>query len=105
MHTSLLTLVALSAIASAHGNHDQSPITGPHKQLWYNTLPGDGGTQVGIHAIHQINIRMVSTNWLKLEANYSYLRLTPSSLESRHSDAFPSFRVWQVKMRNMILLS
>lgn len=48
MYTSLLTLVAFSAIASAHGNHDQSPVTGPHKQLWYNTLPGDGGTQVCI---------------------------------------------------------
>lgn len=48
MYVSLLTLAALSAIASAHGNHDQSPITGPHKQLWYNTLPGDGGTQVCI---------------------------------------------------------
>lgn len=48
MYASLLTLVAISAIASAHGNHDQSPVTGPHKQLWYNTLPGDGGTQVCI---------------------------------------------------------
>ena len=30
-----------------HGSHDnQEPIAGPHKSLWYNTLPGDGGTQV-----------------------------------------------------------
>lgn len=46
MYAVLLTVVALSATAFAHGNHAQSPITGPHKQLWYNTLPGDGGTQV-----------------------------------------------------------
>jgi hypothetical protein len=32
----------------AHGDHEhQIPIQGPHKSLWYNTLPGDGGTQVG----------------------------------------------------------
>jgi agmatinase len=31
----------------AHGHHDdQTPIEGPHQGLWYNTLPGDGGTQV-----------------------------------------------------------
>ncbi|KAI9795403.1 MAG: hypothetical protein M1833_007191 [Piccolia ochrophora] len=29
----------------AHADHDQAPIAGPHKSLWYNTLPGDGGTQ------------------------------------------------------------
>ena len=35
------------AVATAHGVHeDQSPILGPHESLWYNTLPGDGGTQV-----------------------------------------------------------
>lgn len=60
MYTSLLTLVALSAIASAHGNHDQSPVTGPHKQLWYNTLPGDGGTQVCISDTHDIDVMIVS---------------------------------------------
>ncbi|OCK75009.1 Arginase/deacetylase [Lepidopterella palustris CBS 459.81] len=38
---------ALAAIVAAHGDHehDQAPIQGPHKGLWYNTLPGDGGTQ------------------------------------------------------------
>lgn len=36
-----------AAIAAAHSGHaDQSPIAGPHQSLWYNTLPGDGGTQV-----------------------------------------------------------
>jgi agmatinase len=45
----LLVLVAAAAVVVAHGDHshDQTPIEGPHKQLWYNTLPGDGGTQVG----------------------------------------------------------
>lgn len=39
---------ALAAGALAHGDHDgQKPIAGPHKSLWYNTLPGDGGTQAG----------------------------------------------------------
>ena len=48
MWTKVLTVVAgLAAGAVAHGGHDheQEPI-GPHKSLWYNTLPGDGGTQV-----------------------------------------------------------
>lgn len=38
--------VAFVAAAAAHEDHTQEPITGPHKSLWYNTLPGDGGTQV-----------------------------------------------------------
>ncbi|KAK2775067.1 hypothetical protein FQN52_004082 [Onygenales sp. PD_12] len=42
---SAISLVALAAAASAHFNHDQTPIAGPHQGLWYNTLPGDGGTQ------------------------------------------------------------
>ncbi|KAK8045463.1 arginase family-domain-containing protein [Apiospora rasikravindrae] len=44
MHPTLLTL-GLAAIASAHGSHDQKPMAGPHKGLWYNNLPGDGGKQ------------------------------------------------------------
>jgi hypothetical protein len=49
MWTKVLTVVAgLAAGAVAHGDHghEQEPIAGPHKGLWYNTLPGDGGTQV-----------------------------------------------------------
>ncbi|KAK2810941.1 hypothetical protein FQN50_002532 [Emmonsiellopsis sp. PD_5] len=42
---SAISLVALAAAVSAHFNHDQTPIAGPHQGLWYNTLPGDGGTQ------------------------------------------------------------
>lgn len=38
----------LAALAAAHGDHghDQKPIEGPLKGIWYNSLPGDGGTQV-----------------------------------------------------------
>lgn len=45
----LTTGAALASVVSAHGSHDQEPIEGPHKSLWYNTLPGDGGTQVTTH--------------------------------------------------------
>jgi len=38
---------ALVGSTYAHGHHDnQTPIEGPHQGLWYNQLPGDGGTQV-----------------------------------------------------------
>lgn len=39
--------LCLAALAAAHGDHreDQTPIAGPLQALWYNTLPGDGGTQ------------------------------------------------------------
>ncbi|TLD36623.1 arginase family-domain-containing protein [Venturia nashicola] len=43
---SLKLVVALAAAVAAHGDDDhQTPMAGPHKELWYNTLPGDGGTQ------------------------------------------------------------
>lgn len=38
-------LLALLTLASGHEDHDQTPFQGPHKGLWYNQLPGDGGTQ------------------------------------------------------------
>ncbi|KAF2089932.1 Arginase/deacetylase [Saccharata proteae CBS 121410] len=39
-------LAGLVALAAAHGDHeDQKPVSGPHKGLWYNSLPGDGGKQ------------------------------------------------------------
>lgn len=48
MFTTLVTAGLLASTVIAHGNHEgQLPISGPHKALWYNTLPGDGGTQVG----------------------------------------------------------
>ena len=43
---SIFSVCGLLALVVAHGDHDQVPIQGPHKGLWYNTLPGDGGTQV-----------------------------------------------------------
>lgn len=46
MYLSVVGLLALLGIANAHGGHDQTPLAGPHQRLWYNTLPGDGGTQV-----------------------------------------------------------
>lgn len=56
------TLVAgLAGLAAAHGDHghDQDPIEGPHKGLWYNTLPGDGGTQVSFNGC------VPSCQWLR----------------------------------------
>ncbi|SLM35199.1 agmatinase 1 [Lasallia pustulata] len=43
----LFLLATLTAGATAHADHThaQEPIAGPHKSLWYNALPGDGGTQ------------------------------------------------------------
>ncbi|KAJ5723554.1 agmatinase 1 [Penicillium malachiteum] len=32
-------VIALIGLAAAHGNHDQTPIAGPYKDIWYNTLP------------------------------------------------------------------
>jgi agmatinase len=42
------TILGFAAAVAAHGNHgvDQEPLNGPHEDLWYNVLPGDGGTQV-----------------------------------------------------------
>ena len=41
----ILTFANLIFVAAAHAGHEQKPIAGPHKSLWYNALPGDGGTQ------------------------------------------------------------
>jgi agmatinase len=48
MISSVAGLLALSTLVTSHGNHGQSQLAGPHQGLWYNTLPGDGGTQVSI---------------------------------------------------------
>lgn len=41
-----LALIGAAAVA-AHSSHGpQSPLSGPHQSLWYNVIPGDGGTQV-----------------------------------------------------------
>lgn len=39
-------LLALSSVVAAHSGHNQAPVAGPYKDIWYNTLPGDGGIQV-----------------------------------------------------------
>jgi agmatinase len=44
MFSSAFGILALSTLAAAHGDHSQMAL-GPHQGLWYNTLPGDGGTQ------------------------------------------------------------
>lgn len=44
MNFFLCSLLAF-AVAVAHEDHAQAPIQGPHESLWYNTIPGDGGTQ------------------------------------------------------------
>jgi len=46
MIASAIGFLALSSLVVAHGDHNQVPLAGPHQGLWYNTLPGDGGTQV-----------------------------------------------------------
>lgn len=50
-HLTMLSKSSLAllwaAVVAGHGDHGpQSPIAGPHQSLWYNNLPGDGGTQV-----------------------------------------------------------
>jgi hypothetical protein len=62
MLSSILTALALVPLAVSHGDHEhQTPISGPHKSLWYNTIPGDGGTQVRrMSKIHWIAIDPVS---------------------------------------------
>jgi len=50
-----LFLLGFACFAQAHCDHNpqQEPIIGPHKSLWYNTLPGDGGTQVSEHCYYK----------------------------------------------------
>lgn len=53
MVSPVLSLLSFAAVVAAHSNHAQQPVSGPHGGLWYNTIPGDGGTQVRI--IHTWN--------------------------------------------------
>ena len=49
MSLKLLCVAALAVQVLAHDAHDQEPLAGPYKSLWYNSMdkiPGDGGTQV-----------------------------------------------------------
>ena len=54
----LLSIVSLAVAVLAHEDHEQTPIAGPHKGLWYNTLPGDGGTQVSCFFKQANSIRL-----------------------------------------------
>jgi hypothetical protein len=45
-----LLALGWAAAATAHAGHEQT-LLGPHQSLWYNTLPGDGGTQVSVQSI------------------------------------------------------
>ncbi|KAH8892769.1 Arginase/deacetylase [Thozetella sp. PMI_491] len=40
-----LCALGLATAVTAHAGHEQKSLSGPHQSLWYNTLPGDGGTQ------------------------------------------------------------
>jgi agmatinase len=47
MKANIIAAAAWVVAVIGHGDQaGQFPIAGPHKSLWYNTLPGDGGTQV-----------------------------------------------------------
>jgi hypothetical protein len=43
----IFAVLAAAAVAHSAHEHDQEPLAGPYEKIWYNTLPGDGGTQVG----------------------------------------------------------
>ncbi|KAK4092719.1 hypothetical protein Purlil1_2644 [Purpureocillium lilacinum] len=46
----VLFALACAGTAVAHAGHEQKSLSGPHQSLWYNTLPGDGGTQSHVKA-------------------------------------------------------
>lgn len=46
MVSSAILIFGWVTFAAAHAGHEQKSLAGPHQSLWYNTLPGDGGTQV-----------------------------------------------------------
>jgi hypothetical protein len=82
MLANVLTVALLAGSALAHGDHEgQMPIAGPHKALWYNTLPGDGGTQV---------CQLSQKSWGCTNND----RPIPSSLVSRPSGVCHTIHVW-----------
>jgi hypothetical protein len=42
---SAVVLGIATGVASHDPQSKQADLSGPHRSLWYNTLPGDGGTQ------------------------------------------------------------
>lgn len=53
MFINALLSLGYASVVMAHAGHEQEPISGPHQSLWYSTLPGDGGTQVGIQTTRE----------------------------------------------------
>lgn len=98
MIPSIAGLLALSALVAAHGEQSQSQLAGPHQGLWYNTLPGDGGTQVSA-LLYQANPKANSTEDY---SSHKLNRPTPYSPESRLSAAYPTTHVCPVMPRNTI---
>lgn len=97
MIKSIAGLLALSGFTAAHGNHAQSPIAaGPHQGLWYNTLPGDGGTQVSLllFTSRETLLTIVSLK----------LRLTPSFPEFPHLGDYLITHASPAKPKAMTLL-
>ncbi|KAJ8123283.1 hypothetical protein O1611_g9631 [Lasiodiplodia mahajangana] len=45
MHIILAVLGIVTSVTGHDTSNKQTVLSGPHKSLWYNTLPGDGGTQ------------------------------------------------------------
>jgi guanidinobutyrase / D-arginase len=58
----VLSLVSFAVVAAAHSNHAQKPFSGPHRDLWYNTIPGDGGTQVKMRYTWNGHIQQADCN-------------------------------------------
>ncbi len=95
MFTKALPVAFMAAGALAHGSHDsQVPFQGPHKALWYNTLPGDGGTQVS-------QLTSLLPSWPQL----TLVRPIPSSRASRPSVVSPISHASPQTSLSMILLS
>ena len=66
MLSSLVYLAAFAATVQAHGDHQTVIKEGPHKALWYNTLPGDGGTQVSNALLESGQLALTPTGRLRL---------------------------------------
>jgi agmatinase len=56
------TVLSFAAAVAAHGDHGhQEPLAGPLEGVWYNTLPGDGGKQVGLQRLNYYTQTVVNT--------------------------------------------
>jgi hypothetical protein len=97
MITTTLGLLVLSTLSAAHGDHGQIPMAGPHKSLWYNTLPGDGGTQVCDFATRIVPV-LSTIKSLKFCTESS--RLTRYSRASQHLAAFLTSHVFPARMKD-----